>query len=290
MSEAICNNCGCPSPEVVAIPGATGAAGADGTNGSNSYTLTTSTILLPAYGSGVALVTGVADSAWMAINQVLFISDGTISASFQVVSKPSPTTVQLRYLGYPLDSATGNTIAVGAVVTPSGQLPLFGSLPAAITDNSGGTGSNTMAAGVGIYTLAFYVNLIDISTSAATILNTYLIGHRFKILALSFALEKAATTAAKAVTITPGIGGVAITGGVLSLTSANCTPIGTIISGTTVTGNNVGTSAQAFLLVTSANTAFVEGSGWIIVRIQNLDSADAFATLSAKVNSLIAAL
>ena len=35
MSEAHCHNCGCPTPEVVEIPGAPGVNGADGAPGVN---------------------------------------------------------------------------------------------------------------------------------------------------------------------------------------------------------------------------------------------------------------
>ncbi len=292
MSEAIVNCCPCPTNEVVDIPGAPGQNGAAGTNGSNAYTLTTSTILLPASGADVSLPTGVADSSWMAINQVVFGGDGTFSATFRVVSKASPTTVQLKYLGYPSDSATGNTIAIGAVMTASAELPLFGAIPASITDNSGGAATSAIAAGVGIYTLAFFVNLVDIATTATTVMNNYVIGHAFKIINVAFVVEKAGTGAGAAATINTAINSSIVTGGTVALTLANTTPAGAILPAVQAptTAANTGNAAAALGITTTSVTAFTAGSGWIVLRIQNTDQRDAMATVSAKINSLIAAL
>jgi len=224
----------------------------------------------------------------MAVGQIIFITDGTLQINV-LVTGISGNLVVFSFQHYPTDSAAG-TIAAGASVVVGGRLPLTGTIPGQITDNTGGIASSTLSGQTGIYTLPFFVNLADISAAATTIINTYQIGHAFQILSSWFVVEKAATTGGKAVTLTPSISGVAITGGVLSLTSANCTPQGHVINGTGITGLNAGSVTDTLSINSSANTVFIEGSGWIIFRIQNMDTANALATIASKVNSLIAAL
>lgn len=86
-----------------------------------------------------------------------------------------------------------------------------------------------------------------------------------RILSAQFMVTTAATTASKAATLTPKIATVATTGGVISLTSANCTPIGNEVDGTAITGANTFTAAQQISVDVSAVTAFVEGAGQIVV-------------------------
>jgi hypothetical protein len=75
--------------------------------------------------------------------------------------------------------------------------------------------------------------------------------------------DKAVTTAAKAATATVQINGAAVTGGVMSLTSANCTPSGAAVAATAITANN-GTFVPGSTLevAISSVTAFLEGDGW----------------------------
>lgn len=74
---------------------------------------------------------------------------------------------------------------------------------------------------------------------------------------------KAPTTAAKLATLTGQIGGVAMTGGVISPTSANVATAGLLLAGTAVTALNTGTAGATIEINPSAVTAFVEGEGWI---------------------------
>jgi len=74
-----------------------------------------------------------------------------------------------------------------------------------------------------------------------------------------------ASTAAKLATATLGISGVACTGGVISLTSANCTPAGNSVASTTITALNTFTGGQSIGFTISAVTAFVEGNGDFLV-------------------------
>lgn len=75
--------------------------------------------------------------------------------------------------------------------------------------------------------------------------------------------DKAVTTAAKLATATVQISGVAVTGGVISLTSANCTPSGAAVASTAITaGGSTFTPGSTLEVAISSVTAFSEGDGW----------------------------
>lgn len=146
------------------------------------------------------------------------------------------------------------------------------------TDNTTGAVSTTLAAGVGVVTVPLYVNNADLA--AADLLTTYTPGYAFKILGVAYGVEKAVTTGSKLATLTPKISGVAVTGGVLSLTSAALTPQGAVVAATAVTAANTGAATDTISITGSAVTAFVEGGGWIFLKIQNMDTANAVASLA----------
>jgi len=147
---------------------------------------------------------------------------------------------------------------------------------------TGATATTTLAAGVGVEKLHLWVNFAGLSN--ADVVTTYTPGFKFKILGVSMGVQKAATTAAKACTLTTYINATPVTGGVLALTSANMTPKGVVLAGTSVTAANTGTSSDT-ITITGSSTAFVEGDGWIILTIQNMDTADAVAGLLTQVNA-----
>lgn len=137
-----CTPC-CSTPQVVNIPGpqgadgAAGAAGAAGTNGVNGFSTTTADFVLPAVNANVTA--NVDNSTWMAVGQAV-VADGP--ATFQVVSKPTTTSVILKFLGYSLDLLTGTTISFPARIAPGGT---SASTTALVTAQTGGpnlTGSN----------------------------------------------------------------------------------------------------------------------------------------------------
>ncbi len=285
MSAPINSNPCCTTDTTTQIPGAPGATGAAG---SNAFTLTTSTILLPASGSPVAVNTNVVSSAWMAIGEVLFVGSATFTGTFQVQSIPSPTSVQLKFLGYPLDSAAGSTIPIGATVTPSGSLPLYSALPAVITPAAIGVASNTIADTVGIFTLAIPIQLAAMTTSAASLISAYTFGFAFKILSIAFATTTLGAGAGATQTLNFAIGATNTTGGFITLTLATTTPLGNLIGSTALTALNTGTAADTITLkVAAGGTVFTGGAGVLLVRVQNLDDANAVATAVDRINSLI---
>lgn len=177
---------------------------------------------------------------------------------------------------------------LGSTNLPAGksmtlQLPV--ATYTALVDNSGGAPSGGLAAGVGVQQIALFVNLADIA--AADVITALKPGFNGKVLAFDVYVDKPATTAAKLATLTPKIDTTAITGGVVAATSANATPQGAKIAGSAVTALNTFGPTDTLGVTGSAVTAFAEGSAWLVWTVQNMDVANAFAALAAKVNMLI---
>lgn len=78
-----------------------------------------------------------------------------------------------------------------------------------------------------------------------------------------------ATTAAKAATLNLEIGTTNVTGGVLSLTSANMTPLGKTVDATAITAAKTFGATDAISVEASSVTAFVEGSIVLCIVIKN---------------------
>lgn len=123
MSQAIQNpgDCcsECPESEAAAnIPGPqgdTGAAGANGTDGVNAFTVLTAQFVQPAADANVTV--DVEDSTWMGVGQYLFCVTG---GYYQVVTKPTSTSVQLKNLGYTGNAAPTTVIASASQISPGG--------------------------------------------------------------------------------------------------------------------------------------------------------------------------
>lgn len=159
------------------------------------------------------------------------------------------------------------------------------------TDNTTGTAGDTLAAGVGVYTLAIPIQLAAMTTAAADLITGYVPGHRFKLLSCSFLTTTLGTGAGASQVLNFEINATNLTGGVLTLTLATTTPLGNQIAATAITAANVGAVGDSLSLeVAAGGTVFTAGAGVILVKIQNLDSADAAASFSSKVNSLLDAL
>ena len=110
------------------------------------------------------------------------------------------------------------------------------------------------------------------SIATGDLLTGHVPGYRFRITNLWFVQNAAVTTGSKAATLTPYISSVALTGGVLALTSAACTPAGKVITDTPITAGNKGSDTDSITLTWSGVTTFIEGSGTVFLEIENLDS------------------
>lgn len=136
MSDQCCRPC--PEVQVENIPGPEGADGQDGTNGTdgvNAFTQVSADFIVPLVGQNVTAL--VLDSTWMAVGQKI-VFDGP--ANFEVVSKPTSTSVIAKFMGYVDDVAVGSTISAAANCSPSGtQGPDETMLPAISSYAVGGS-------------------------------------------------------------------------------------------------------------------------------------------------------
>jgi hypothetical protein len=135
MSQANCSHCGCPTPEVVEIPGSPGANGTDGVAGINAFSITQQDFTVPAVSSAVTVT--VDTNAWMVVGQNVFVLG---AGYFQVTSLGGTTAAGLTYLDYAGNTNAGNNIVTGAQVSPAGTQPVITS-PLPIAD--GGTNAAT---------------------------------------------------------------------------------------------------------------------------------------------------
>lgn len=150
---------------------------------------------------------------------------------------------------------------------------------AAFTDNTTGTAGTTLAAGVGVTTLVFFIDATAI-TGNVDVLTNYVPGYKFKILKFDARCAAAVTTGAKAASLNLEIGTTDVTGGVIAL--AGTYALGAAQAGTSVTAANTGAATDSISIEASGVTAFSEGAFWLLLELQNLDTADAVASLAAR--------
>lgn len=297
MSSNFDCSCPCPDPTVTEIPGSPGENGADGAPGAdgiNAFTVTTQDFTLPATAGPVLSAVAVGVSSWAGLNQTIFISDGSFQGHFTVTTIPNSTSFTLNWLDYPGDSAGNSTISSGATVSPSGVLAqLVGPIPSDMTDNSGGTAGTSIAAGVGIHTVTIPLTSLatGLGTSAIDILTEYTPGYKFKLLSFDFVTTIAGAGAGASQTFNLEIATTNVNGGLLNVTLASTNTIGKVTNGAVIISDNEGTAADSLSIEMSAGgTVFTAGSGYFVLKIQNLDDANAFASIADYLNDILAAL
>lgn len=145
-----------------------------------------------------------------------------------------------------------------------GARELFSKLPTVASPTS-----------LGLYVLPIHVTLAQI-TGAGDVLTDYTVGHAFKILTVDAVVDKVVTTGSKAASLNVEIGSTNVTGGVVALTSANCTPLGAKVAGSAVTAANTGTATDTISIEAASVTAFVEGEIILLIGIQNTEISSAF--------------
>ena len=302
MSAATNCACPCPTPEIVTVPGTPGTngVGTNGTNGVNAFTTTTSSVLLPAAAGPVVLATSVGVASWAGVGQIIFISDipanGTKKGHFQVLTIPSSTSLTLQWLNYPGDSVGTSTIASGATVSPAGIKAVASGLPTALTNNTTGTPGATLAAGVGISTLIHPLTSLATGLGALAIdlLTNYVPGYAFKLLKFDFVTTVAGTGAAASQVFNLEIGnpGTNVTN-TLTVTLASTATIGAVTAGSPspIVALNTGSDTDVLSIEMAAGgTVFTAGAGYFVIKIQNMDTADAIKSISTDINTLITAL
>jgi len=168
-----------------------------------------------------------------------------------------------------------------------------GAAQAALTDSTGGTAGTALAAGVGVVPLTIPLTSLatGLSTSAIDLLTGYVPGFRFKILSLAFVTTVAGTGTDASQVFNLEIGSTNTTGGVLTLTLASQAAIGTVTAATEITAANTGSSTDAISLEMAASgTVFTAGAGYFILKLQNLDTADAVASQSSLLGAIRSAM
>lgn len=130
---------------------------------------------------------------------------------------------------------------------------------------------------LGVQVIPFYVELADVAANG-DIVTGWVPGFAGKILSVDFATTVAVSTGSKRADFNLEIGTTDVTGGVVSVTSAAATPKGTIIAGTAITGANTFTATSAISIEAANVTAHAEGKGYLLVKVQNLDTVNEIGT------------
>jgi len=274
-----------------------------GDSGSNAYTTTLANFTLPAVDATVAVQMG--DTSWLEGGATIFISDGLNFAHMVVQSVSDSTHATLVNSGASDDAVPTTVIGSGSLVAPSGgqQDLTTAELKAlnttllaavgALTDSTGGVASDTLAAGVGIFTVALPLTSLatGLSTGALDLMTNYTPGYAFKILKFDWVTTIVGAGAGATQTFNLEIGTTNVTGGVVNPTLASTATIGVLTAGTAVSANNTGTSADTISVEMAAGgTVFSSGAGYFLLKLQNLDTTNALASLAAKINAIRAAL
>lgn len=174
----------------------------------------------------------------------------------------------------------------GAVAAKAGVAALT-----ALTDSTTGTAGSTLAATVGIQTIAIPLQLAAMTTAAADLMTNYVPGYAFQLLSLEFVTTTLGTGASASQVINLEIGSTNVTGGVLTLLLADTTPLGAKKAATAITAANTGTASDTLSIeVATGGTVFTAGAGFLLLKLRNMDTVSAIASLSAKSNATTAAL
>lgn len=163
--------------------------------------------------------------------------------------------------------------------------------PTALTDSGTGTPGDTIAAGIGVYDLVLPMTFKS-GTSAEDYATGIVLGHKFKLLSWEFITDVVGVgaSASRVFNMEIGTTDVGTTPSTLTLTEAATATKGARVAGTAIAGANTGTAAAALSVeVASGGTQFTAGSGYLVIKVQNMDTADAVASLAAKVNALLGA-
>jgi len=121
------------------------------------------------------------------------------------------------------------------------------------------TGTNTKSV------LSIPIKLANVADG--DVVTEYVPGFAGAITKVAFVVTDPVTTAGKATTLNLEIGTTDVTGGVVSLTSENCTPLGAVVDGTAITGDNAFGASDSISVKASSTTVFIEGEGVLLITI-----------------------
>lgn len=192
-------------------------------------------------------------------------------------------------------SVYGHRLGMGA----TGQLVVDGTVidvataaaATTLTDNTAGTAGSTLASTVGIQTVAIPIQLASMTTSAADLVTNYVPGYAFELLSLEFITTTIGTGTSASQVLNLEIGTTNVTGGVLTLLLADTNTLGKKTAATAITAANTGTATDTLSVeVAAGGTVFTAGAGILLVKLRNLDTVNAFASISAKLNTIISSI
>ncbi len=158
----------------------------------------------------------------------------------------------------------------------------------AITDSTGGTVADTLTATVGISTMHFPFEFVT-STSAIDVVTAFVPGYKFKILDWAWidgGTDLVGASGSRVANMEIGSVDVGTSASTCTVVQAS-TGSGRRIDGTAVSGANTGSASDTFSIeIASGGTTITAGNGAFHVVIQNMDTADALASISDKWNEL----
>lgn len=200
--------------------------------------MTTAGFVVPAISGTVAVA--MMDTTWLQVGKTVYIGGNV----FEVVSVDTINQATVRYVPMRSDLvAPGTTIASGTTV---GQ-------------------------GIGhfegsFFTMTIPVKLVQVA-AGSDVLTQFTPGFAFKLVQIAFAVSVPVTTGGKAITLSLKINGTTVGSGNVALTSANCTPLGKVVTGPGF-GLNNGSSTDTISIVAAGGPNFSEGEGYILLFIQ----------------------
>lgn len=215
---------------------------------------------------------------------VLLTTDQTIAGVKTFSSSPLVPTAAL---------ATNTTAAASTafVLANAGATKTQIAALAALTDSTTGVAGATLAATVGIVTVAIPIQLASMTTAAADLMTNYVPGYAFELLSLEYVTTTIGTGASASQVLNLEIGTTNVTGGVLTILLADTDVLGEKKAATAITAANVGTASDTLSIeVATAGTVFTAGAGILLLKLRNMDTVNAIASLAAKVNAITAAL
>jgi len=122
------------------------------------------------------------------------------------------------------------------------------------------SGANTKM----LFSVPIYLN----NLATGDVLTTYTPGFAGTIVKVSAAVIEPTTDVDADATINLEIGTTNLTGGVVTLSDANMTPLGTVVDGTAITAANVFTASDTISIETVVTNAFSDGEILLIIVIQ----------------------
>ena len=187
-----------------------------------------------------------------------------------------------------------------------GELGFYGTTPitqqsdasqVAITDSTGGAVSDTMAVGAGVTTVAFGVGAFCDTgagsfgaTTTGDVVTDYVPGFKFKILNLDFITDLPGVGSSASAAVTVHIAATPVTSCTCTVTEASTSARGELTAGVAASAANTGSATAAISLHKATSTVFTSGSGYFLLSLQNMDTADAFASIADKWNEVRSSL